>query len=199
MKRIVLASASPRREAILRQIGIDFEVITPDIIEDIDYCMKPETVAEQLSYKKAVNAASRLNGDTFIIAADTIVIKDEKILGKPANQAEAFEMLKLLEGGWHSVITGFTIIDNSGDNKTIISHEITEVKMRRLSCEDIQAYIKSGEPYDKAGGYGAQGLGALLVEELRGCYFNVVGLPIMKVGKALSEMGLNILNISRIN
>ncbi|MDD4496409.1 MAG: Maf family protein [Eubacteriales bacterium] len=199
MKRIVLASASPRREAILRQIGIDFEVITPNISEDIDFCLKPETIAEQLSRKKAEDVASRLNGNALIIAADTIVIKDEKVLGKPADSREAFEMLKLLEGCWHKVITGFTIIDNLGGNPSKVSHETTEVKMRELSDEDIEAYISSREPFDKAGAYGAQGLGALLVEELRGCYFNVVGLPVMRIGKTLSEMGINLLKISRIS
>ena len=197
MKRIVLASASPRREAILRQIGIDFEIIAPNISEDIDFCMSPETIAEQLSRKKAEDVASRLDGNTLIIAADTVVIKDGKVLGKPADNHAAYEMLKSLGGSWHKVITGFTIIDNSGDNPPKVSHENTEVKMRELTDEDIKSYISSREPFDKAGSYGAQGLGALLVEELRGCYFNVVGLPIARIGKTLSEMGINLLKISR--
>jgi septum formation protein len=195
----VLASASPRREAILSQIGIDFEVIAPNISENIDYKMKPETIAEQLSCKKAQDVALRLNGDAVIIAADTIVIKEGKILGKPSDSHEAFAMIKLLCGGWHTVITGFTIIDKTENNLTRISHEKTEVKMRELSDEDIETYIRSREPFDKAGGYGVQGLGALLVEELRGCYFNVVGLPIVKISKALGEMGINLFTALRNN
>ncbi len=193
MSKIVLASASPRREAILKQLGIDFEVIAPNISEDIDSDCEPQEFACRLSEIKADDVASNLAGDAIVIAADTIVIIKDAILGKPVSRCEAIEMLKQLQGSWHRVITGFTVIDTSGHFAKLISYETTEVKMRALTDEEIEAYVDSGEPFDKAGGYGAQGIGALLVEEIRGCYFNIIGLPVAKINKELSTAGINLL------
>lgn len=199
MGKIVLASASPRREAILRQIGADFEVIAPDISEDIDSNCEPEEYACRLSEIKADCVASKLSGDAIVIAADTIVLIKEDILGKPANRSEAVEMLNKLQGCWHRVITGFTVIDTSDGFKKLISHETTEVKMRDLTDEEIEAYVDSGEPFDKAGGYGAQGIGALLIEEIQGCYFNIIGLPVTKLSKELRAFGINLLSRHSFN
>lgn len=168
--------------------------MTPNINEDIDCDFAPEEIACRLSEMKADKVASKLSGPVIVIAADTIVLIKDEILGKPADRDEAASMLKKLRGHWHKVITGFTIIDTSGEFSKVVSFETTDVKMRALTDNEIEAYINSGEPFDKAGAYGAQGLGALLVEKIRGCYFNIIGLPVTKISKELNRMGINVLS-----
>ena len=191
MKEIVLASASPRRLELLKQIGLEFSVFPSDIDERIDIDSTPEEAVQSLSFRKAVDVAGKLQNSPLVIGADTIVFKDS-ILGKPENEDHAFRMLKMLQGGWHEVITGITVIDSSNGNH-LSGYEKTRVKMRKLSDGMISSYIHTGEPLDKAGAYGIQGMGALLVEKIEGCYFNVVGLPLLKLSLMLEKFGVNIL------
>ncbi len=179
MKDIVLASASPRRSQLLKQIGLDFRVLTSDVDETIDKTISAEEAVKYLSVKKASDVSGKIAKGPLIIGADTVVVKDV-ILGKPRDEEEAFSMLKSLQNQWHEVITGITVIDTS-TGKVISDFEKTRVKMRSLSDSMIHSYINTKEPFDKAGAYGIQGMGAILVERLEGCYFNVVGLPLTKL------------------
>lgn len=191
MKEIVLASASPRRSKLLEQIGLEFQVLPSDIEEYVDTDLRAEEIAKRLSYDKAMDVAQKLGKDALVIGADTIVVKN-KILGKPQSEKEAYEMLKALQGKWHSVITGVTVVD-ALSLKNIKGYEKTRVKLRKLSDDEIVSYINTGEPMDKAGSYGIQGIGAVLVERIEGCYFNVVGLPLTKLSFILRSFGVNIL------
>jgi len=191
MSRIVLASASPRRFEILKQVGIKFEVIPSNADERYDLKERPEIIAKKLSVKKAKSVAEKLKDDSLVIGADTIVVSDV-VLGKPENRDEAFKMLELLQGKWHEVITGICVI-RAYDGKCIDDFEITRVKMRPLDKNSINAYINAGESMDKAGAYGIQGVGALLIEKIEGCYYNVVGLPLVKLSYMLEEFGYNLL------
>lgn len=191
MMEIILASASPRRSELLRQVGLSkFRVIPADIDESYDGS-EPEEFVQKLSRNKALSVSRQLNHRALVIGADTIVVQSG-ILGKPSSDAEAFEMLKSLQGKWHEVITGVTVVDTQGLNMSV-EYERTLVKMRTLSDNRIRAYIGTGEPGDKAGAYGIQGIGALLVEEIKGCYFNVVGLPVMKLSRMLENFGIYLL------
>ncbi len=183
MKDIILASASPRRSQLLKQIGLDFRVLSSDVDETIDKAISAEEAVKSLSLKKARDVAGRITKGPLIIGADTVVVKDA-ILGKPRDEEEAFSMLKSLQNQWHEVITGITVIDTL-TGKVISDFEKTRVKMRSLSDSMVHSYINTKEPFDKAGAYGIQGMGAVLVERLEGCYFNVVGLPLAKLVQIL--------------
>ncbi|NLY19639.1 MAG: septum formation inhibitor Maf [Clostridiaceae bacterium] len=196
MKQLILASQSPRRKMLLEQVGIPFSVIPSDTKEDIDKKVSPEEYVRIVSLKKAMDIAEKISDKDFacpvILAADTIVVIDGKILGKPETFDEAYSMLSMLSGNWHEVITGVTVIDTEDGIKQ--SHvEKTRVKIRSLDHENMLRYINSGEPFDKAGGYGVQALGALLVERIEGDYFNVVGLPLYKVSIMLKNAGIKTL------
>ena len=191
MKQIILASASPRRTELLKQIGLNFEVVPSNISEDIAETNAPADYAMNLSCRKAQDVAARSKNDCIIIGADTIVVS-ERILGKPKDEKDAFEMLKMLRGKWHSVITGLTVIDTL-ERKTVKCHECTNVKIKNLSDDFIWSYIRTGEPFDKAGSYGIQGIGAVMVEKIEGCYFNVVGLPLARLTSILEEFGVKVL------
>ncbi|NLN65502.1 MAG: septum formation inhibitor Maf [Clostridiaceae bacterium] len=192
MRRLVLESQSPRRKKLLDQIGIPFTVFPCDVDETIDEDVTPCKCVEILSTRKAEYAAREFSErlSTVVLAADTVVVLHGKILGKPKNRDEAFEMLSLLENKWHQVLTGITMIDVESGRR-LVHVEKTKVKIRKLTADAIWNYIDSGEPLDKAGAYGIQGLGALLVEKLDGCYFNVVGLPLFSVSVMLSHMGID--------
>jgi|LSQX01.1.fsa_nt_gb septum formation protein len=196
MARIVLASASPRRRELLKQIGIEFTVVESKIAESNENGFSAGELAQYLAYEKALSVAKSIARDndkteTLVIGADTIVVKDQ-ILGKPKDRNDAFKMLKVLQGSWHEVITGVAVISTFG-YKNIKTFEITRVKMKELSEQAINAYIDTSEPCDKAGSYGIQGLGAVLVEKIDGCYFNVVGLPLARLSNILSEFGVVVL------
>ena len=191
MRRIVLASASPRRKQLLEQIGLRFEVEPSDYEEDIAPGSEPHEVAKMLSLGKA-RAAARKHRKALIIAADTFVVFGDRILGKPHSNAEAREMLRALNGQAHSVITGFTILDT--ETGKVLSRSVeTRVHMRKLTLREIDGYVRSKEPLDKAGGYAIQGRGAVLVESIEGDYFNVVGLPLSALADALREFGIKVL------
>ncbi|CAH2214261.1 Maf family protein [Tepidibacter aestuarii] len=181
---IVLASASPRRKELLFNLNLNFEIMKSDIDEFVNEKDTPESVAMSLSFQKAIDIANKTSRNSIVIGADTIVVFDGKILGKPKDEQDAFNTLKQLSGKYHKVITGICTLRLS-DNKKIVDYEVTKVKMREFSEDEIKRYIKTAEPMDKAGSYGIQGYGSLLVEKIDGDYSNVVGLPVSKLGQIL--------------
>lgn len=184
-KRLVLASASPRRKEILRNLGLSFEVITSEAEEKTDSGIPPYMMVQQLAMLKGTYVALKTE-NALVISADTIVYLDGKVLGKPGDAENARQMLKMLSGKEHEVYTGICITD-SGGGKSVSDYEMTKVKFRDLCDEEIERYINTGEPMDKAGGYGIQGKGCLLVEKINGDYLNVVGLPAAKLAGILKE------------
>lgn len=187
MLKIVLASASPRREKLLNQINLDFEIRSTALEEK--KTGDPIRAVRQAALAKASTVVKECR-DALVIAADTVVAVDNKILEKPRDSSEASKMLKILSGRIHRVITGLALVDSSGKQR--VDHEITKVYFRELSNREISSYVESGEPMDKAGAYGIQGQGALLVERIEGCYFNVVGLPLFKLGLMMKEFGVDV-------
>lgn len=187
--KIILASGSPRRRELLKSPGLEFEVYKPDVDESMIDGESASELCARLSRLKAQAGAEKFP-DALVIAADTIVVIDDLIIGKPKDRHDAFNMLKRLQGKWHEVITGITV----GMKEKFITHaEHTRVKFRELSDSEIQAYVSTGECDDKAGAYAVQGYGSLLVERIEGDYFNVVGLPLCRLGKMLSVFGINVL------
>ena len=187
---IVLASQSPRRQELLTQMGLSYRVHAVDIDEHMERNLAPGALVEAISREKAAACAALEGTEPLIIAADTVVAKEHRILGKPRDERDAREMLRLLSGSGHDVYTGYTI--RQGEN-TVTGSEHTQVVFRPLTEEEIGAYIATGEPMDKAGAYGIQGFGALLVSAVRGDYFNVMGLPICTLSLRLREFGVNCL------
>lgn len=186
MRKIVLASKSPRRRELLSGFVDDFQIIADDSEEVIDENITPEETVQRLAMQKARNVAEKDDAEALVIGADTVVFIDGKILGKPANRAEASEMLHMLSGRDHHVCTGLAIIDNKVQ-RSYCGFERTVVHFRHLTDDEISKYIETGEPMDKAGAYGIQNIGALFVENIKGDYFNVVGLPLCKLGQVLKE------------
>ena len=187
--RLVLASASPRRSALLSQIGITFEVRPSDIVEPPSnvYSNTPASeVTQKLALLKAVDVAQHFN-EAIIIGADTLVSLEGKLLGKPTDDTEAFEMLTHLSGTCHEVVTGVALVDVE-TGREIVWAETTQVYFRELRSTEITAYIASGETSDKAGAYGIQGRGAAFVRRIEGCYFNVVGLPLASLVEHLFNL-----------
>ncbi len=183
---IILASASPRRKELLRFITEDFTVKVSDADETTDPSLSPEETVKSLAGIKGDAVAAICPGDT-VISADTVVVLDGKILGKPKNPEDAFSMLSSLSGRTHEVFTGVCII--CGDKKICFAQK-TEVTFHELSEEEILSYIETNEPADKAGAYGIQGKGSLLVKSINGDYHNVVGLPVSALNRALKENSL---------
>lgn len=189
---IVLASGSPRRRQLLEQIGLTgFRVLASDVDESLPAGLGPGEAVELLSARKGAAVAGLVSPETLVIAADTVVALDGAILGKPRDGEEARRMLSALSGRTHQVYTGVSLFYR-GERRT--EHEVTSVAFRPLSEEEIAAYVATGEPMDKAGAYGIQGLGALLVERLEGDYFNVMGLPLCRLGRMLSAAGVRLLD-----
>ena len=188
---IVLASNSPRRRELLGQMGLkDFKVSAPNVDESVEDGLSPAEIVEQLSLRKARAAAKKSGSGELIIAADTVVALDGAVLGKPRDEAGAFAMLSSLSGREHHVYTGVTVLRGE---QAVTEHEETAVAFRTLEADEIWGYIATGEPMDKAGAYGIQGLGALLVSGIRGDYCNVVGLPVFRLGRILNQFGVNLL------
>ncbi len=186
MNTIVLASSSPRRIELLSRYNIDPIIMKAKIEEKILPGEAPEQVAMALAFEKANQVAKGLDGDRIVIGADTIVACEDQILGKPKDKEEAKGMLQFLSDREHNVITGISIIKPQS-NMRIIDFEKTIVKFRKLSHKKIESYIKTEEYIDKAGAYGIQGLGGVLIERIDGCYFNVVGLPLYKLDILLEK------------
>ncbi len=191
MKKIILASASPRRKEILKITGLKFSVCASDYEEDLNLPLRPRDLARFLSRKKAEAAAHKCK-NAIIVAADTFIVFNNKLLGKPRTVKEAEKMLQMLSGKGHSVITGFTIMDAAG-KKTLSRSVETKVYFKKLGREEINAYIKSKEPLDKAGAYAIQGLGAVFIEKIDGDFFNVMGLPLCALTESLKKFGVYVL------
>jgi septum formation protein len=190
-KRLVLASGSPRRKELLAGIGLSFDVVVADVDETIAPGMNPVEAVQDLAYRKAKAVANTLS-DGLVLGADTIVVHQGEILGKPSDEEVAKAMLASLSGDTHTVYTGIALIDVNG-GRELRDVRATQVEMKQLSPEEIAAYVATGEPMDKAGAYGIQGLAAPFVTELRGDYYAVVGLPIALVVQRLAEFGWNTL------
>jgi septum formation protein len=189
---LILASASPRRTMLLKQLGLTFRVIPSQVEEVFGPHLTPAEVVESLSHLKASDVAALHPDADVVLGADTIVVLDGQILGKPTDAADAARMLGALSGNWHQVFTGYTLIDPRR-GRTVSGHATTEVRIRDLSPTEIAAYIATGEPMDKAGSYAIQEMGSLLVAEIRGEYTNVVGLPVPSVDAAWRELGWSVL------
>ena len=205
MSRIILASASPRRKELLEQIGLEFE-ICPAKGEEVITKTIPQEVVMELSKQKAEEVACLVTtynenhkeittpSDILIIGADTVVAYDGQILGKPKDEEDAKRMLSMLSGNTHSVYTGVTLclIDKSGRVGEIVFYEKTDVTMFSITQEEIERYVATGEPMDKAGSYAIQGKSAIFIEKIEGDYNNVVGLPITRIYQKLKSIGIDI-------
>lgn len=191
MANIVLATGSPRRQELLQRIGItEFDIRVPDADEHYPDGLTPQQVVEYISRKKADAAAALCSEDEIVITADTMVFLDDKRLGKPVDEAHALKMLTDLQGRHHTVCTGVTVRQGA---KILTESETTEVYFRAATTAELLAYIATGEPMDKAGAYGVQGKGALLVEKLNGDFFNVMGLPVLRLSRMLANFGVELL------
>lgn len=183
---MILASQSPRRRELLGQMGFSFTV-RPAKGEELPHPeLTPAQLVEELARQKALEVSAEAETDDVVVAADTVVAIDGVVLGKPRDKAHAAEMLSALSGREHTVYTGVAV--KRGET-LLVEHEATQVRFRPLTQREIDLYIQTGEPMDKAGSYGIQGYGALLVEGIRGDYFNVVGLPICRLGRMLAQVG----------
>ena len=189
MKKIILASSSPRRRQLLKETGLCFEVDFAGDIENLHPELEPHKLVEKLSLEKAIAVANK-HHNAIIIAADTVGVVDGMIIGKPRSEADARKMLNMLSGKSHVVITGFTVMDTMS-GKTTTRTVSTKVYFRNLTEKEINDYIATGEPLDKAGAYGIQGLGSALVERIEGDFNNVVGLPLGNLAATLGEFGVN--------
>lgn len=187
---VILASNSPRRRELLEQLGISFSVDPADVDERVLRGEAPEAYAARVALDKARVAAGRAR-EGVVIAADTIVVVGDSILGKPADARDAGQMLAALSGREHRVITGLVVMD-AASGRTAARTSITQVWFKDLSEREIADYVATGEPLDKAGAYGIQGRGALLVERIEGCFSNVVGLPLSLLVEMLRNFGVSL-------
>ncbi|MED0655974.1 MULTISPECIES: Maf family protein [Anoxybacillus] len=183
--QLVLASSSPRRKQLLRMLGLPFDILVSDVDELFDAELSPSEIVQQLAHKKA-NAVWQQKKDACVIGADTIVVCEGEVLGKPTSEQDAFRMLKRLSGTTHEVWTGVAICT---EKECVTFAEKTDVTFWPLTDEDIWAYIATKEPLDKAGAYGIQERGALFVKKIDGDYFSVVGLPIARIARELKKFG----------
>lgn len=193
MNKVILASQSPRRRELLAQVGIGFEVI-PSLVEERITKNEPVEIAKELSRQKALDVGDRIDtagqDEVVVIGADTIVVLDNVIMGKPKDRAHAIDMLTQLQGRAHLVITGVTLYHKKGTSREKVTFASqTKVYFHRMSKKEIEAYVNTGEPMDKAGAYGIQGMSAAFVERIEGDYTNVVGLPIAAVYQELKKRG----------
>lgn len=194
MRQVILASASPRRKELLRQlIGDNFKVVESSYHEKLQPEMKPIDFVIHNSREKAKEVASVIDHG-IVIGADTVVLCNGEILGKPHTEDKARETLKLISGKKVHVVTGLTVIDIDADRQTSVS-ETTDITIKQMSDAEIEAYVRTAEPIDKAGAFAIQGKGAIIVERIEGDYFNVVGLPLFKLNKILLESGIDILDM----
>lgn len=187
LQHLVLASASPRRAEILRSVGWDFETLPVDIDETHTDGEDAVDYVERLSREKA-EAAARCVPDGLVLGADTTVVVDQDVLGKPRDEDEARSMLRRLSGRWHAVLTGVTLIRGGEVRKSVVAHETTRVLFAPMTDEEINWYVATGEPMDKAGAYAIQGRAALFIEKIEGEYWNIVGLPMRLVYNMTREI-----------
>jgi septum formation protein len=193
MKKIILASTSPRRKELLENIELEFDVVGSDYVEDMTLDMEPSELAKFLSLGKAEDVAKKYKKQNcIIIAADTFVTINSHKLGKPHTSKVARQTLNMISGQTIKVITGYTVIETSSQ-KTISQSVTTQVIIKNLNESEIESYIKTGEPLDKAGAFGIQGKGTLLIKEIHGDYSNIVGLPIYSLSQSLKKFNINLL------
>jgi septum formation protein len=188
--RLVLASASPRRRDLLGSLGLSFQVVTSGVDEEEHGGLSPEELAAKLALEKA-QAVFEGSGDAVVIGADTVVVVDGQVLGKPVDSSDARRMLELLRDRWHEVITAVAVV-SGGSRSRLVRTVTTAVRMADYSDETIRDYVATSEPMDKAGSYAIQGEGGQLVSGIEGCYANVVGLPICLVTEMLGDVGVKI-------
>ncbi|WP_282941271.1 Maf family protein [Paenibacillus sp. RC67] len=195
-KKLILASSSPRRQELIRSLQLPYEIRVSDVNEDTEPGLRPDEIVEQLSSRKALAVCEMYKKehrtDGIVIGSDTIVVVDGEVLGKPKDKQDAFRMLNSLQGRKHEVFTGVACIDLS-TGQQLVSHHVTSVYMKTLTPTQIERYIDTGEPMDKAGSYGIQGLGATIIERIDGDYFNVVGLPVSLLSDLLERLGIAVL------
>lgn len=192
---IILASTSPRRKELIASLHLAFDVIPSHANEDTPPEWTPEQTVQELALRKALAVYRGLEGreqEAIIVGSDTVVVLDGEILGKPVDEADAERMLSQLQGRVHRVFTGVACID-AGNGQSLVHYRQTDVTMKELSDATIRAYVKTGEPSDKAGSYAIQGIGASLVDRIEGCYFNVVGLPLSLLSDMLDGFGVHVL------
>ncbi len=190
-KKIYLVSTSPRRKELLNQIGLKFEIVASDYEEDMTLDMAPVELAQYLSRGKAEAALGNVE-EGIVIAADTFITFDNRVLGKPKNNDDAKHILQNIGGRVVEVITGFTVLDVK-TKKQVSKAVVTKVFIKKLSEEEIDNYIKTGEPMDKAGAFGIQGVGALIIEKIEGDYNNIVGLPLFALSEVLKEFDFRLI------
>jgi len=194
MGRIVLASSSPRRISLLKMLGVTFEPVPASIVEEKREGEEPADFARRIAKEKALQVAERVKAE-FVIAADTVVVIDGEVLGKPKDENEARRMLEKLSGRTHKVITAVALYKKES-GELLLDHKETFVRFTVLSKAEIDWYIKTDEPMDKAGAYGIQGLGSLFIERIDGCYTNVVGLPLPLLYQLAKRAGLSLISPS---
>ena len=187
-EKLILASKSPRRSELLRVVGWTFEAVPADIDETRHPGETAVDYVKRLAIEKAEAVAARL-ATGLILAADTTVVVDDHVLGQPADDEDARRMLKLLNGRWHEVLTGVALL-RAGEGEPVSDYERTRVKFSEMSDEEIDWYVATGEPRGKAGAYGIQGCAAILIEEIQGDYFNIVGLPLRLVYQLTRKIGV---------
>ena len=188
---IILASKSPRRQELMRLLGLEFTIHTADVDETMDPALPPEQEVARVSGLKAAKIAETAAPEDIVVAADTIVVVDGTVLGKPHSEAEARQMLRTLSGRGHEVMTGLSVWHGGSLRQEVVR---TRVHFRPMSDAEITAYIATGEPMDKAGSYGIQGYGAIFVDHLEGDYFSVMGLPLCPLERMLRDCGVHILH-----
>ena len=186
MPQFILASGSPRRKELLEQVHYSFSIKTSPVIERIDRTLSPEEIVQHVATRKA-KAVWKRHKEMVVLGADTLAVHENTVLGKPKSEEEAKRMLRLLSGSTHSVYTGVSI---QSPTRNISFFEKTNVKFFTLDEQDIEMYIRSEEPFDKAGAYGIQGLGAYLIKKITGDYYSVVGLPLAHTMRALKSVGI---------
>lgn len=191
MKELILASSSPRRRELLKQLGLSFRALACEVDESLPPGKNVPDIVESLALKKAL-ATARVLDDGLVIAADTVVVWRGQVLGKPSSDKEAVEILERLQGDFHEVYTGLALAD-ACNGKFLTGYERTRVFFKPLSSEEIRLYVATGEPMDKAGAYAIQGLAAVFVKGLEGCYTNVVGLPLARLAEMLKQFGYDVL------
>ena len=190
-KEIILASSSPRRAELLKQIGLNFRILPCEVDETPPPGLSPAQLVELLAERKAIDVAGKLD-EGIVLGADTVVVWQGQLLGKPLNEKDAVEMLSKLQGSAHEVYTGVALVE-AGSGKLLVDHEKTGVLFRPLGEKEIRRYVATGEPMDKAGAYAVQGLAAIFINRLEGCYTNVVGLPLARLSVMLKQFGFEVL------
>lgn len=191
MKKIYLASGSPRRKELLQSIGLDFEIVSNDFEEIFNIEDNPVDIVKNLSLGKAKNASNKLEKG-IVIGADTLVFFNEKILGKPKDKKEAINMLRSLSNQIVEVYTGVALVDSESNN-FLLDYGVSKLKIKNLTENEILNYVATEEPLDKAGSFGPQNKGALIIEKIEGDYSNILGLPLLKLSEMLKKFGVNCL------